>query len=138
MRKSQNPDGRADKSKLGRLPFAIRNAVARMLRDGATAKQVCEFVNASPDFAALRRETGCGPLNAQNVTDWRSGGYIAWCREQPFWDSTVMVINGDHPRMDTYMVEGLSYYDRPIYNCFLNPAVWFASHRWPEKIRIKA
>ncbi len=82
MRKSQNPDGRADKSKLGRLPFAIRNAVARMLRDGATAKQVCEFVNASPDFAALRRETGCGPLNAQNVTDWRSGGYIAWCREQ--------------------------------------------------------
>ena len=82
MRKSMNPDGRADKSKIGRLPFAIRNAVARMLRDGATAKQVCEFVNASPAFSALRRETGCAPLNAQNVTDWRSGGYIAWCREQ--------------------------------------------------------
>lgn len=81
-RASMNPDGRADKSKIGRLPFAIRNAVARMLRDGATAKQVCEFVNASPAFSALRRETGCGPLNAQNVTDWRSGGYIAWCREQ--------------------------------------------------------
>ena len=82
MRRSKNPDGRADKSKIGRLPFAIRGAVARMLRDGATARQVCEYVNASPAFAALRRETGCAPLNAQNVTDWRSGGYLAWCHEQ--------------------------------------------------------
>lgn len=81
-RASKNPDGRADKSKLGRLPFAIRNTVAQMLRDGATSRQVCEFVNASPAFAALRRETGCAPLNAQNVTDWRSGGYLDWCREQ--------------------------------------------------------
>ena len=82
MRKAKNPEYQADKSKIGRLPFAIRNAVAKMLRDGATARQVCEFVNASADFASLRRETGCGPLNPQNVTDWRSGGYIAWCREQ--------------------------------------------------------
>lgn len=82
MRKAKNPEYQADKSKIGRLPFAIRNAVAKMLRDGATARQVCEFVNASADFSALRRETGCAPLNAQNVTDWRSGGYIAWCREQ--------------------------------------------------------
>ena len=80
MRAAKDPESRADRSKIGRLPFAVRNVVCKMLRDGATARQVCDFVNASAPFAALRRETGCGPVNAQNVTDWRRGGYLAWLR----------------------------------------------------------
>ena len=33
------------------------------------------------------------------------------------------VIQGDHPRMDSCLVENIAYYDRTMYNCFINSAV---------------
>ena len=68
----------------------------------------------------------CGneyPERTANViacTDRQVGEFIEWCKTQPFWDSTVIVITGDHPRMDTLLTEGVDYQDRTIYNCFLN------------------
>ena len=58
--------------------------------------------------------------NVIACTDRQVSDFVAWCREQPFWDSTVMVINGDHPRMDTCLTEDVAFLDRTIYNCFLN------------------
>lgn len=49
--------------------------------------------------------------------------FIDWCREQPFYENTTIVITGDHPRMDTTYVSETNYYDRTIYNCFINAAV---------------
>ncbi len=46
--------------------------------------------------------------------------FIEWCKEQPFYQDTVIVITGDHPRMDTTLVSGVDYLDRTIYNCFIN------------------
>lgn len=46
--------------------------------------------------------------------------FLTWCSEQDFYEDTVIVITGDHPRMDKYLVEGVSKYDRTVYNCFLN------------------
>lgn len=82
MRKAKDPEHQADKSKIGRLPFAIRNRICEMIMDGAASAQICAFVNASPEFASLRRDTGCAPLNAQNVTDFRYAGYIRWRRDR--------------------------------------------------------
>lgn len=48
--------------------------------------------------------------------------FIDWCKEQDFFADTVIVITGDHPRMDTALVENTAYSDRQIYNCFLNAA----------------
>lgn len=68
----------------------------------------------------------CGseyPTQTENVVrcaDRLLGSFIEWCRAQDFWDDTVIVITGDHPRMDTDMVEGVDYFDRTIYNCFIN------------------
>jgi len=53
-------------------------------------------------------------------TDRQVGEFVAWCREQPFWENTVMVITGDHPRMDTCLIGGLEFRERKIYNAFLN------------------
>ncbi len=64
--------------------------------------------------------------DAENIVacaDRQLAEFLDWCAQQPSLRDTAVVVTGDHPRMDTYMVEGLSYYDRPIYNCFLNPAV---------------
>lgn len=48
--------------------------------------------------------------------------FVDWCKEQDFYEDTVIVITGDHPRMDTSLVAGETYYDRTVYNCFINSA----------------
>lgn len=46
--------------------------------------------------------------------------FVDWCREQDFYEDTLIVITGDHPRMDTALVSGIDLYDRTVYNCFIN------------------
>lgn len=58
--------------------------------------------------------------NVVSCADRQIGDFIRWCQEQDFYENSVIVITGDHPRMDTNLVEGLDYYDRTVYNCFLN------------------
>lgn len=72
-------------------------------------------------------ESGYNPDDSPSVTaaavscaDRQAADFIAWCREQDFYKDTVIVVTGDHPRMDTNLVENISYYDRTVYNCFLN------------------
>lgn len=58
--------------------------------------------------------------NVVACADRQAADFIRWCKEQDFYDDTVIVITGDHPRMDTSLVDGLDYDDRTVYNCFLN------------------
>lgn len=58
--------------------------------------------------------------NVMKCTDRLLGNFIDWCKEQDFYEDTAIVITGDHPRMDTSLVAGVSYYDRTVYNCFIN------------------
>lgn len=44
--------------------------------------------------------------------------FIDWCSTQPWYEDTVIVIQGDHPRMDQSLVKNAS--DRMVYNCFIN------------------
>lgn len=48
--------------------------------------------------------------------------FLNWCKEQPFYENTTIVLLGDHPRMDTDLVNGATNTSRKVYNCFLNPA----------------
>ena len=58
--------------------------------------------------------------NVVCCADRQLASFIDWCREQDFYEDTVIVITGDHPRMDTTLVAEADYYDRTIYNCFIN------------------
>lgn len=58
--------------------------------------------------------------NVVTCTDRLVTDFVDWCSQQPFYEDTVIVIMGDHPRMDTILVDGVSYYDRTVYNCILN------------------
>ena len=60
--------------------------------------------------------------NVISCTDRQMGEFISWCKEQSWYEDTVIVIMGDHPRMDTSLVSGVDYYDRTVYNCFINSA----------------
>ena len=61
--------------------------------------------------------------NVVACTDRLVENFVEWVKEQDFYENTTIVIVGDHPRMDNYLVEGYSYYDRTEYNCFINSAV---------------
>lgn len=58
--------------------------------------------------------------NIVSCADRQASEFIAWCGEQPFFEDTVIVLLGDHPRMDAELVEGVPYGDRKLYNCFIN------------------
>ncbi len=58
--------------------------------------------------------------NVVSCADRQLADFIEWCREQDFYEDTVIIVTGDHPRMDTTLVGDTDYYDRTVYNCFLN------------------
>ncbi len=58
--------------------------------------------------------------NVVECADNQIYDFIDWCSQQEWFDDTVIVIQGDHPRMDTSLVEGVDYGNRRIYNCFIN------------------
>ena len=66
----------------------------------------------------------CGdeyPERLANVTvcaDKQIKSFIDWCSQQPWYDNTVIIIQGDHPRMDQSLVSYAK--DRMVYNCFIN------------------
>lgn len=70
------------RSKIGRLPFAIRNELNERIRDGATGLDVLDWLNATKEMRKVCREQKCGPVTAQNLTDWRSSGYADWLEDQ--------------------------------------------------------
>lgn len=69
--------------KIARLKHEHRTHVNEMLRDGASAARVIAFVQKLAD-AGERDANGdpIEPLNDQNVTNWREGGFREWLKEQ--------------------------------------------------------
>ncbi len=61
--------------------------------------------------------------NVVACTDRLLNDFITWLEKQPFYEDTVIVIAGDHPRMDKQLVSGTSFYERTMYNCFINSEV---------------
>ncbi|MBE7079138.1 MAG: LTA synthase family protein [Clostridiales bacterium] len=60
--------------------------------------------------------------NVVSCADRQLKNFLDWCKAQPFYEDTVIVVTGDHPRMDDILVAGVE--TRPIYNCFVNaPAI---------------
>lgn len=60
--------------------------------------------------------------NVVACADRQVGDFIRWCKTQPFFKDTVIVICGDHPRMDAVLVRGVKWENRRVYDCFINAA----------------
>ena len=73
---------RCYRSKIGRLPFAIRNELNERIRDGAQGAELLDWLNGLKETKKVLREMKSGPVNAQNLTDWRSSGYNDWLEDQ--------------------------------------------------------
>lgn len=73
---------RCYRSKIGRLPFAIRNELNERIRDGVGGPEILAWLNAAKETRKIIRELKSGEINAQNLTDWRSSGYRDWLEDQ--------------------------------------------------------
>jgi len=58
--------------------------------------------------------------NVVACTDNQVYEFVQWIMKQDFFEDTVIIITGDHPRMDTCLVASVEYYDRTVYNCIIN------------------
>lgn len=69
------PDTKAMRSKIGRLPWKVRDQLNEMLRDGRSASAILTWLNGHikpPDK----------PITASNLSDWRATGYKLWLDER--------------------------------------------------------
>ena len=73
---------RCYRSKIGRLPFAIRNELNERIRDGAQGAELLDWLNGLKETKKILREMESDAVNAQNLTDWRSTGYKDWLDDQ--------------------------------------------------------
>lgn len=68
--------------------------------------------------------------NVLQCADSQLHDFILWCQEQEFYEDTVIVITGDHFRMDSSLVSDKV---RRMYNCIINsntPVEGTAKNRW--------
>jgi hypothetical protein len=69
--------------KIARLPWSIRDDLNRRLRDGEEGKRLVEWLNNVPEVQdALQEHFGGRPINEQNLSEWKQGGYEDWLRHE--------------------------------------------------------
>lgn len=57
-------------------------------------------------------------------SDKQVTAFVEWCKTQPWYNNTTIVISGDHPTMDSdYMLDIDSDYQRRVYTCYINSVV---------------
>lgn len=103
---------RAYRSKIGRLPFAIRHELCERIRDGAVGEDILRWINRHPAYRAL----GLPPVSAQNLSAWRDSGYKDWLRDQDktdhlrklaeFADAIASKTGGDPSAVGSRIVAG--------------------------------
>ena len=69
--------------KIARLPYAIRETLNERLRNGEQGTKLVRWLNRQPEVKeVLAEEFGGRPINEQNLTEWKQGGYKDWLRHQ--------------------------------------------------------
>ena len=83
---AEPPPPQADVTRVGkiaRLPKAIRDEVNHRLLDGERAAPILEWLNEQPEVQAVLARWFAGrPINEQNLSQWRLGGFRHWVAHQ--------------------------------------------------------
>jgi hypothetical protein len=71
------------RGKVGSFPPEIREEINRRLHDGQSASKILPWLNAEPAVIERLRDRWEGnPVTAQNLSEWRRGGYRIWQRRR--------------------------------------------------------
>src|SRR5476651_1910754 len=75
--------------KIARLPLEIREQLNTRLADGEPGNRLVEWLNSNPDVMKVMQDQFDGrPINENNLSEWRSGGYEEWLTLHSFLDET--------------------------------------------------
>ena len=79
--------------KIARLPQVLRSELNRRLRDGENGATLVEWLNALPEVQEVLETDFAGrPLNEQNLSEWRQGGFREWQRHQDSCDLVCSLV----------------------------------------------
>jgi len=77
------------RGKIARLPQPIREQVNRRLENGVEGKQIVQWLNSLPKVKKLLAAEFDGqPVNEQNLSNWKLGGYQDWLSHQEALDAS--------------------------------------------------
>jgi len=69
--------------KIARLPQTIRDQINLRLQDGEEARPIADWLNALPKVKALLKAEFDGqPVNENNISNWKLGGFREWLEHQ--------------------------------------------------------
>ena len=69
--------------KIARLPREIRDRLNRRLADAEGGDALLPWLNALPEVqTVLTQKFGGCPINKQNLSEWRAGGFAEWQTRQ--------------------------------------------------------
>ena len=73
--------------KIARLPLEIRDQLNTRLADGEPGNRLVEWLNSNPAVMKVMEEQFDGrPINENNLSEWRTGGYEEWLTLRSFLD----------------------------------------------------
>lgn len=99
--------------KIARLPKKIRDQLNRRLQNAEPGVQLVEWLNALPSTQRIAREQFDGqPITEQNLSHWRTGGYLDWLRHQEIQNQTRWIVERsddvDADEKDQFLCERLA------------------------------
>jgi hypothetical protein len=69
--------------KIARLPRSTREELNRRLHNGEAGVRLADWLNGLPDVkTVLAADFGGRAISAQNLSEWKSGGYVEWQARQ--------------------------------------------------------
>jgi hypothetical protein len=69
--------------KIARLPLPIREELNQRLQNGEPGNQLVEWLNSLPEVqAVMKAEFDGQPIAENNLSAWKTGGYLAWEQDQ--------------------------------------------------------
>ena len=79
--------------KIARLPCSIRDQLNRRLQDGEQGKDLVQWLSTLPEVqAVVKREFAGHPIRAQNISEWRKGGFREWQLQQDALEQVPLVV----------------------------------------------
>jgi hypothetical protein len=84
--------------KIARLPYSVRNLLNRRLHNGEQGTKLVKWLNGLPKVhEVLAEEFGGRPINEQNLSEWKQGGFEDWLRHQETreWVRTLVHESGE-------------------------------------------
>src|SRR5215213_5618943 len=69
--------------KIARLPKSVRDELNRRLSEGERGTELVAWLNSVPEVQRIIAEQfGGKPMRAQNLSEWKHGGYQEWRNKQ--------------------------------------------------------